>query len=154
MRIKLTIFLFIAVAFVASARAQETVSTPTQAKPVLSEAQLKRMQEIRTAAAKKAAPVALMLAATVKQIYENMLADKEDDALRQKLDKQLNEIGSQILAVKGQSIRDMVGVLTPEQKQFVKTELAKPGATGDLGEMIERVFNLPKIDEKAVSGKQ
>jgi hypothetical protein len=35
-----------------------------------------------------------------------------------------------------------VGVLTPEQKRLVKSEMRKPGAPGDLGEVIARTFNL------------
>lgn len=148
MKIKLTIFLFvIAAAFVSAAQAQ-TGSTTAPVKPTLSEAQLKKLDEIRTAAAKKAAPVALKFAATVKRIYDNMLAEKEDQALRKKLSEQMNEVGAQLFAVKGQSMRDMLAVLTPEQKQLVKTEMTKPDATGDLSEIIERIFSLPKLDEK------
>lgn len=138
MKIKqIILFIIVFAAFGISAQAQTT--------PALSEAQLAKMKEIREASAKKAAPAALELAATVKQIYDNMLSEKEDPNLRKKLSKQMDKAAAQLFAVKGQSIRDMLGVLTPEQKQIVKAEMMKPGASADLGEIMERVFILPKM---------
>lgn len=93
---------------------------------------------------KKVAPLAMRLAAAAKRIYENMLSEKEDDVLRQSLSKEMNEAVVGILAIKGQSIREMVRVLTPEQRQFIRNEMRKPDAPGDLSELIMRVFNVPE----------
>ena len=46
---------------------------------------------------------------------------------------------------KGRSKREMVELLTPAQKALLKIEMARPDAPGDLGELIERVFNLPRM---------
>ncbi|PYS75188.1 MAG: hypothetical protein DMF66_20140, partial [Acidobacteria bacterium] len=82
------------------------------------------------------------LAAVVSKIYENMLADKPDEALRAKLSAEMKEAAWALLAIKGQAIRETVNVLTPAQKQLVKSEMRKPGAPADLGEVIARTFNL------------
>jgi hypothetical protein len=49
-----------------------------------------------------------------------------------------------LLSIKGQSIRDMVKVLTREQKRLIKSEMTKPGAPGDLLELITKVFGIPE----------
>lgn len=114
------------------------------ANPRLTAAQLQAIKSIRTESEKKAAPLALRLASAAKQIYENMLSEKEDDALRQRLSREMDEVVVGMLAIKGQSIRDMVRVLTPEQRKLVRSEMQKPGAPADLSELIMRVFDIPE----------
>lgn len=116
----------------------------TDAAHQLSETQLRAIKSIHSASERKAAPLALLLAVAVKRIYENMLADREDEALRRRLSRQLDKLTTQILAIKGQSIRDVIGVLTPEQKRLVRTEMRKPGAPTDLMELMTRIFNIPE----------
>jgi hypothetical protein len=112
---------------------------------ILTEAQKQAIRRIKSESEKKAAPTALIFAGIVSRIYENMLADKPDEALRLKLDAEMKEETWKLLAIKGQSIRDIVGVLTPEQKQLVKSEMRKPDTPADLSEVIARTF---KLDEK------
>ena len=69
-----------------------------------------------------------------------MLADKPDVDLRAKLDNEMKETTWELLSIKGQSIRDSVAVLTPEQKLLVRTEMAKPGAPADLMEVFGKTF--------------
>lgn len=108
----------------------------------LSEAQLRAIKSIQSASERKAGPLALRLAMTAKRIYENMLADRENQALRRRLSRELHEAAAALLSIKGQSVRDVIGVLTPEQKRLVRTEMRKPGAPGDLMEVIARTFNI------------
>ena len=126
------------------AQATNSAENKTDAVQQLSETQLRAIKSIRSASERKAALPALHLAATIKRIYENMLADKEDQALRQRLSRELDEGTAQMLAIKGQSIRDVIGVLTPEQRRLVKNEMKKPGAPADLMELIVRTFNIPE----------
>jgi hypothetical protein len=145
MKAKLRLFLLCAFACVAATTA--TAQTPSGVGGgghPLSEAQRQALKSIKAEGEKKAAPLALQLAATAKQIYENMLSEKEDEALRLRLSKEMDETLLKILALKGQSIRDTVAVLTPAQKQLVREEMRKPGAPGDLSELIERLFNAPE----------
>lgn len=110
----------------------------------LSESQLRAIKSIRSESEKKAAPLAMRLGATAMQIYENLLADEEDEQLRGRLTKEMDEVVVGLLSIKGQSIRDMVKVLTAEQKQLIRGEMTKPGAPGDLSELIVKVFGVPE----------
>jgi exonuclease VII large subunit len=145
MKAKPTLLLLFALAsFAATGRAQTPSGAGGGAAHPLSEAQRQALKSVKTEGEKRAAPLAVQLAATVKQIYENMLSEKEDEALRLRLSKEMDETMSKLLAVKGQSVREMVAVLTPAQKQIVREEMRKPGAPGDLSELIERLFSAPE----------
>jgi len=144
----LTILLLVVLIFSAAAKltnAQASAGNETDAAHTLSETQRQAIKRIKDESEKKAAPVALRFAGIVSRIYENMLADRPDEGLRAKLDAEMKEVSWELLAVKGQSIRDIVGVLTPAQKQLVKSEMLKPGAPADLSEVVARTF---KLDEK------
>ncbi|MEP6636311.1 MAG: hypothetical protein ABJB97_06260 [Acidobacteriota bacterium] len=110
--------------------------------PSLSDAQKERIKAIKTASERKAAPLALHLAATVRRVYQNMLADKPDEKLRLTLSRDMHATAGALLTLKGQSIRETVNVLTPEQKRLIKSEMGKPGAPADLNELIEQTFHL------------
>ena len=149
MKIKTPIlFLLAALIFSAQAKpanAQAGAENRTDAAHTLSETQKQAIKRIKTESEKKAAPAALRLAGIVSQLYENMLSDKPDEQLRAKLDAELKDVTWELLVIKGQSMRDTVNVLTPEQKQLVKSEMLKPGASADLSEVIARTY---KLDEK------
>lgn len=140
----LLLFLFTPVLSVGIAQTPSTRANNSKAAPSLTAAQLQMINSIRAESEKKAAPVVLRLAATTKQIYENMLSDKEDDSLRQKLSRELNAVAAELLTIKGQSIRDIVGVLTPEERQLIRREMQKPDGPADLSELIMRVFQIPQ----------
>jgi len=108
----------------------------------LSPAQIDQLKTVKASLEKKAAPAALGLAATAKKVYANMLADKEDQKLRKKLNKDLHRYAGELLNIKGQSFRETLAVLTPQQKKLVLAELQKPDAPGDLSEAVEKVFGL------------
>ena len=110
------------------------------ARPSLTAAQKQALQAIDDEAKKKAAPSALRFAGIVKGIYENMLADHPDEELRAKLGNEMKETTWELLSIKGQAIRDSVAVLTAEQKQILRTEMAKPDAPSDLMEVIGKAF--------------
>lgn len=52
----------------------------------------------------------------------------------------MNKLGTELLTIKGQSIRDSVAVLTLEQKALLKSEMRKPEAPADLTELMDRLF--------------
>jgi len=148
MESKLTIFRLLCVFLLALTALTGNAQTPPTAKAApnpahsLSEAQKQAIERIRVESERRAAPRLARLAAVVSKIYENMLADKPDEALRAKLSAEMKEAAWALLAIKGQAIRETVNVLTPAQKQLVKSEMRKPGAPADLGEVIARTFNL------------
>jgi LTXXQ motif family protein len=134
----LTALLFLTA--LASASAQ-TGAVKLDAAHTLTEAQKTKLKNIREAAEKKAASAALRLAEIVKNIYNNMLAETPDEKLRLLLSGEMKEAAWTLLSIKGDSIRDMVAVLTPAQKELLKTEMRKPGAPADLSDIIEHTFN-------------
>lgn len=138
----LPLMLLLATAKPATAQTAPKAEKTPEAPRSLSEEQKQAINRIRVESEKRAAPAALRLAEIVSKIYENMLADKPDEQLRATLSEQMKEVAWELLSIKGQSIRDTVNVLTPEQKRLVKAEMRKSGASGDLSEVIARMFNL------------
>lgn len=152
MKAKLTIFFFLSVmlcaACVGKGLAQTSPgaeNTAADAAHTLTEAQKQAIKRIKIESEKRAAPAALRLAGIVSKIYENMLSDRPDEALRARLSSEMKEATWKLLAIKGQAVRETVNVLTPDQKRLIKSEMRKPGAPGDLSEVIARTF---KLDDK------
>ena len=108
----------------------------------LSDAQKQAIKRIRSNSERRAALPTLRLARVVSQIYRNMLADKPDDRLRVKLAAELKEVTWQLLVIKGEGIRQTVNVLTTSQRQLIRSEMRKAGASADLSEVIAHTFNL------------
>ena len=83
-----------------------------------------------------------------KRIDLNLLSDTPDDALHAKLSTELaNAVVTLVraaIAAKLNTARDLVKVLTPEQKKLVIAELNKPGANPDLTELLGKIFAEPK----------
>lgn len=119
------------------------------APPPISDAQRAALAAIQTKNEKSAAKVGLRMAGIVRRVYGNMLSEKPDENLRIRLAKELQETAAELLAIKGQSIREMVNVLTPEQRRYIRTELAKPGAPADLGELITRTYAITREETPA-----
>ena len=126
----------------ARASAAQSPAAAADGPPPLSAEQRQAMAQVKSEAEKRAALPAVRLAATAKLIYENILRDQPDEELRRKLEQELNASVAEVLAVKGQSFRDAVKVLTPAQREWVRREVAKPEVAGDLGEIIARLFGL------------
>ncbi len=125
-------------------RAQSETKSETNhnAAAKLSEEQLKSIKAIRMKWAQVATPIALHLAKAARAVYENMLRDKEDPQLRATLSGEMHRAAAELLNIKGQSIREVVRVLTPEQRQLLKEEMKKPDAPADLMELADRTFNI------------
>ena len=80
----------------------------------------------------------------VKRIDRNLLSDKPDDELHARLSAELADalagLVRMALTAKLKAARELVKVLTPEQKKLVLAELDKPGANPDLTELLGKVF--------------
>lgn len=138
----LPVFFFLGTVRAATAQTSPSAESKPDAVHTLTEAQKETIKRIKVESEKKAAPVALKLAGAVSKIYENMLADKPDEELRARLSTEMKEAAWELLTIKGQAIRETVNVLTPEQKQLIKSEMHKPGAPADLSEVIAHTFKL------------
>jgi uncharacterized membrane-anchored protein YjiN (DUF445 family) len=148
MRLKtlLVVFALCALAFVLSVRTSAQANAGTTVREddarTLTDAQKQSIKRIQTNAEKQAAPAAARLAEIVNKIYENMLADAPDEKLRADLSAQMEKATWELLSIKGQSIYEIVRVLTPAQRELVKAEMRKPGAPADLSEVVAHLFRL------------
>lgn len=149
LRLLFGVFLFALATYVSASPAVAQAGTSDAGQPdagrTLSAAQVEAIKRIQADAEKRAAPAAARLAEIVGKIYENMLADRPDEKLRADLSAQMEKATWALLSIKGQSIYDIVRVLTPAQRQLVRAEMRKPGAPSDLTEIVAHVF---KLDDK------
>jgi Spy/CpxP family protein refolding chaperone len=113
-----------------------------QTATTLSPQQIEALKAVKMKTEQQAAPYARKMAATIKAIYDNMLSAHEDQRLRRKLAAELHRNAGKLLDLKGQSFRDSLAVLTPEQRQTIREALKKPDAPSDIGELIEKTFGL------------
>lgn len=157
MKIKILVFVSLLIGFLGPIKSELTAHSKTkdnsetaflgvnsqrannEAIPNLSQAQKVAIKQKLDELKKRAEPQALQLAQTAKRIYENMLADKPDEKLRRKLSQRMKELAGNLVLLKGQSMREAISVLTPEQKQYLRTQMNKPDAPADLTELIEKM---------------
>ncbi|CAN5354118.1 hypothetical protein BH10PLA2_BH10PLA2_22730 [soil metagenome] len=110
----------------------------------LSAEQKKAIQLIQAKNQIKLAPMALKLAATVKQVYDNLLADNMDEQLADRLRQQMKDTVGELVVIRGEAMREAVKVLTADQKRYLKRELTKPGTPGEMIEALMKVFQVPE----------
>jgi Spy/CpxP family protein refolding chaperone len=108
----------------------------------LSEAQRAAIKAILADVKTKVGPPLMQLAQSVKEIHANMLAEKPDETVKQALTKKIADALGELIAIRIQSNQKIVNLLTPEQKEIVKSELAKREAPTDLFEIIGKVFDI------------
>lgn len=110
----------------------------------LSDEQQRSIQSILTKS--KAAGVALGLlgAQAALGFDENVLAEAPDAAADERATKQLLDSLAGLAKLRLQTIRDVVALLTPEQKRLLRAEMSKPGTPTALLDVLSRVFKLPQ----------
>ena len=106
------------------------------------------MKSIQIEAEKRAEATVLQLAAVVRRVYDNNLSDSPDEKLRAGLDAEMKELVWQVLLVKGDSMWAAFRVLSLEQKQRVRAEIAKPRQPGDLPDVTEVIAKMFKLGPK------
>jgi len=107
--------------------------------PALNDAQMAAIASLRGESEKKATLIAVQLAAVVQKIYDNNLADSPNETLRVSLDNEMKDLVWQLLQSKGDTMWAAYRLLTPEQKQIVKADIAKPRAPGDLPDVMDLI---------------
>ena len=128
-------------ALVGTAGAQQPVpaSPAVPNVPALNDAQMAAIASLRGESEKKATLIAVQLAAVVQKIYDNNLADSPNETLRVSLDNEMKDLVWQLLQSKGDTMWAAYRLLTPEQKQIVKADIAKPRAPGDLPDVMDLI---------------
>jgi hypothetical protein len=117
-----------------------------QEPPSLNDAQKSAIRALQGDSEQKTREAAGQLAGVVQKIYENNLSDTPNEELRATLDNQMKELVWQMVAIKGNAMWAAFRMLTPEQKRFVRTEIARPRPTGDLPDVLDlivRTFQVP-----------
>src|SRR6266567_3220635 len=92
----------------------------------------------------KTVTITLKLASIAKDLDRNILADQPNPDLDRKLQNDLAqtvaEMVSGVLQAKIAADREVVKVLTPEQKKILLAELDKANTNPDLAELIGKLF--------------
>lgn len=110
----------------------------------LSEGQKSAIRSILSKAKLEAVPLALLGAQAAKAFDENVLAEAPAAAEDERTTKQLLDSLAGVANLRLQTIRDVVALLTPEQKRLLRAEMSKPGTPTALLDVLARVFKLPQ----------
>ncbi len=108
----------------------------------LSDEQRRAIQSILTKSKLAGVPLALLGAQAAKAFDENVLAETSDAAADERATKQLLDSLAGVANLRLQTIRDVVALLTPEQKRLLRAEMSKPGTPTALLDVLSRVFKL------------
>lgn len=110
----------------------------------LSEEQKSAIRSILTKSKLEGAVLALLGAQAAKEFDENVLAEAPAAASDERATKQLLDALAGVARLRLQTIRDVVALLTPEQKRLLRAEMSKPGTPTALLDVLSRVFKLPQ----------
>jgi hypothetical protein len=110
----------------------------------LSEEQKRAIRSILMKSKLEGIPLALLGAQGAKEFDENILLETPSAESDQKASKKLLDGLAGVAELRLQTIRDVVALLTPEQKRLLRAEMAKPGTPTALLEVLARVFKLPE----------
>ncbi len=144
----MTRLLVFTMALCASAAASGQKDTPATTSP----AQRKALQQVIDSAQNETKVLgesgAQKFGEIARRIDRNLLSDTPDDELHRRLSADLVDtvvgLVRTAMDIKLNAVRELVKVLTPEQKKLVLAELDKPGANPDLTELIGKLFAEPK----------
>jgi hypothetical protein len=108
----------------------------------------KAKQSMESETKTKTIAISLKLAALAKSLDRNMLADQPDPEtdkrLLNDLTQTVTEMVAGILQTKISADREVVKLLTPEQKKILLAEIDKADANPDLAELIGKLFGGKK----------
>lgn len=159
MRTKLIALMF-AVAFAASGASAQTRKTGARArvktadaakaavadapKYPLSEEQKRAIHSIIAKSKAEGAVLGLAGAQGAKEFDENILSESPSTEADAKATKRLLDALAGVAELRLEAIREVVALLTPEQKRLLREEMSKPGTPTALLDVLKRVFKLPE----------
>jgi hypothetical protein len=124
----------------AAARAEPAISP----KYPLSEEQKRAIQSLLAKGKAEGAVLGLAGAQGAKEFDENILSETPSAEADAKAAKRLLDSLAGLAELRLELIREVVALLTPEQKRLLREEMSKPGAPTALLEVLARVFKLPE----------
>src|SRR4051794_10399496 len=146
LRAFLLLFLFLGIAGLggtAAAQAPPPIALPKASE--LSEPQKKAVEAILADAKAKAGPLTLELGKGVRQVRENLLSRKVDEAARQQILGRISSLAAQLVALRINTTARILGLLTAEQKDLVDSEEKKADFKLDVYEVLVNLFGLPRM---------
>ncbi len=124
--------------------AQDGASKASALTPDQKQALQQKAQALETTAKAQTEKQTAKIAEIAKNIDRNLLSGKPDDELDRKLSAdfaaEVTSMVSGAIQAKLTATREMVKVLTPDQKAALLAELEKPGANPDITELINKVL--------------
>ena len=108
----------------------------------LNDEQKRAIQSILTKSKLEGVPLALLGAQAAKEFDENVLAEAPDAASDERATNKLLNSLAGVAKLRLQTIRDVVALLTPEQKRLLRAEMSKPDTPTALLDVLSRVFKL------------
>ena len=159
MRVKLTALLFaLAVAACGASAQTRKKAARTRAKPVavrkaevsdapkypLSDEQKRAIQSIIGKSKAEGVVIGLAGAQAAKEFDDNVLSETPGADADAKAAKRLLDSLAGLAELRLETIREVVALLTPEQKRLLREEMSKPGAPAALLDVLRRVFKLPE----------
>lgn len=106
----------------------------------LTDAQKQALKVIEADATNKAGPLLLKIGTAAKNFDRNILSDEPNQALEGQHVEELIEAISEGIRARVALVREMVKVLTPEQKKLLLDALEKPDTNPDLPSLIQTIF--------------
>jgi hypothetical protein len=133
-----------AVSTVLFAQTDKNVHQKADSSIALNDQQIKFLTALKEDGNKSVAAISLKLADVIKQSNDNILSDKPDTLLNNKLSIKVSQAISDLIGNVTRNGIKASSILTPKQRAYVKKEAEKPNADGDVLETILRVFNIDK----------
>lgn len=106
----------------------------------LTEVQRQALKALENDSAAKAAGALLKLPEIARAFNANLLSERPDPELDQKLSHQMEEIFAEVIRLRISRIHSAVKTLTPEQRRALAEELKKPDAPYIFDDLVKRVL--------------
>jgi hypothetical protein len=110
----------------------------------LSEEQKRAIHSIIAKSKAEGAVLGLAGAQGAKEFDENVLSESPSTEADAKATKKLLDSLAGLAELRLEAIREVVALLTPEQKRLLREEMSKPGTPTALLDVLKRVFKLPE----------
>lgn len=133
-----------------TARSRVKTTAAAKAKPTdapkypLSEEQKRAIHSILAKSKVEGAVLGLAGVQGAKEFDENVLSETPSAESDRKATRRLLDSLAGLAELRLETIREVVALLTPEQKRLLRDEMSKPGAPTALLEVLARVFKLPE----------
>jgi Spy/CpxP family protein refolding chaperone len=110
----------------------------------LSDEQKRAIQSIMSKGKLEGALIAVEGARAAKRFDLNLLSESPDPAREEAETKTLLDSLANVARLRLRILKDVVALLTPEQRRVLRNEMSKADTPPELLDVLARVFKLPK----------